>query len=100
MAAEHEAEVAEVRPLRILPGGAAPQPTEVWAAGIMLGALALLWAMRRGLGHDASHVHIGGAAALAFAAHYLIVTGILRLVAAALAQRSQGPLAEAVAFYA
>jgi hypothetical protein len=94
------AEVAEIRPLRVLPGGAQAVPEEYVAAGIMAGALVLLWAMRRGLGHDATHVHAGGAAAFTFVAYYLIVTGMIRLLAARLAERGDSPLARAVGFYA
>jgi hypothetical protein len=56
--------------------------------------------MRRGLGHDATHVHAGGAAAFTFVAYYLIVTGMIRLLAARLAERGDSPLARAVGFYA
>jgi hypothetical protein len=100
MAEQGGAEVRRLHPLRVLPGGARPVPEEIWVAAIVLGSLGFLWLSRRGLGHDASHVHAGGTAALTFLAYYLIATAFVRLVAAQVAERSEGPLARAIAFFA
>jgi hypothetical protein len=97
---EQGAEVRALHPFRVIPGGARPVPEEVWVAAIILGALGFLWISRRGLGHDASHVHAGGTAALVFLAYYLIATAFVRLAAAKVAERSEGPFARALAFFA
>lgn len=93
------AEQETVHPFRVLPGGRPATPEEWWVAGVMLAALAFLTFGRRQLGHDATHVHAGGAGALTFLAYYLLATAVVRLAAAALADRD-GPFARAVAFFA
>ncbi len=76
--AENQADVeARLRPFRVLPGGAQAIPDEWYAAAVMLGALLLLWVLRRNLGHEEGHVHISGTAAIIFVLYYLIVTGIV-----------------------
>lgn len=97
---QNEDEVGgKIRPFRVLPGGAEAIPDEWYAAGIMLGALGLLWAMRRNLGAESGHVHIGGTSAIVFLLYYLIVTGLLRVGAGFLAERGDTPLARGFAFY-
>lgn len=89
-----------LRPFRLLPGGAQAIPEEVYAGGIVAGSLVLLWLMRRNLGNESSHVHIGGAAAITFLLYYLIVQAVLRVVAGNLADRGDTALARGVAFFA
>lgn len=96
--AQDEGEVRSIRPLRILPGGAEAIPDEWYAGGIMLGALGVLWMLRRGLGTE-NHVHIGGTSAVVFLLYFLIVTGLLRVAAGFIAERGDTPFARAFAFY-
>ncbi len=101
MAQQDDAASAErLHPFRVLPGGRQPVPEEWVAAAIMGGALLFLWIARRNLGEDSAHVHVGGTAALVFTAYYLIVTGLLRLAAARLADRGDTPIARGFAFFA
>ena len=65
----------------------------------MGGSLLALVMIRKGLGNEAAHVHVGGSAAIVFLLYYLIVTAIVRIAAGNLAGRDT-PLARAVAFFA
>lgn len=89
-----------LRPFRVLPGGASAIPEEYYAAAILGGAILGLVFLRK-TGSDAEHVHIGGASALVVLFYYLIVTALVRLIAANLAaKRGDTPLARAVGFFA
>lgn len=91
-----------LRPFRLLPGGAGAIPEEAYAGGIVLGSLVLLWLMRRNLGNESAHVHVGGSAAIVFFLYFLIATAILRIAAGNLADKL-GPdsaFAKGVAFFA
>lgn len=92
--------VGNLRILRAIPGGAAALPEEAYAAAVLFGALGLLWAMRRNLGQENGHVHIGGTAAIVFLLFYLIATGVIRVLASNLAARGDSSLARGVAFFA
>lgn len=71
-------EPTPLRPFRIIPGGAAAIREEWVAAAVILGALALLWIMRRNMANEPGHVHVGGTAAIVFLLYYLIATAIIR----------------------
>lgn len=96
---EHEMPSQELRPFRILPGGASAIPEEVYAAGIMLASLAGLWLIRRNLGPE-GRTMASGTAAIVFLFYYLIVTAVVRIAASNLADRGDTPLARGFAFYA
>lgn len=88
-----------LRPFRVLPGGAQAVPEEWYGAAILAGSMIGLMMIRRA-GATADHSHIGGAAAFTFLFYYLLVTGIVRLAAANLAQRRDSPFARALGFFA
>lgn len=90
-----------ISPLRVLPGGAEAIPDEWYAAVVMLGALGLLWAIRRKMGQDAAHVHVGGTAAIVFLLYFIIVTGLLRISLDFFTDggKRDNPFTRGVAFY-
>jgi hypothetical protein len=69
----------QIRPLRVLPGGAQAIPEEYFAAGVLVVALGALWVIRRNLGNEASHVHVGGTAAIVGLLFFLIYTAVTRI---------------------
>jgi hypothetical protein len=90
-----------LRPFRLLPGGEQAVPTEFYAGSIVAASLLLLILIRRNLSNEASHVHVGGAAAITFLLYYLIVQALIRVVTGNLAERyPNSPVTEAVAFFA
>lgn len=70
---------APLRPFRVLPGGVNAIPDEWYAAAVLIAALLILWAIRRNLGNEPGHVHVGGSAAIIGFLFYLVFTAVTRV---------------------
>lgn len=66
-----------IRPFRVIPGGAEAIPEEYYAAGIIFGALALLYLVRRNLGAE-GRTMVSGTAAVVFLLYFILATVLVR----------------------
>lgn len=93
---------APLHPFRVIPGGATAVPDEWYAAGVLVVALAALWMIRRNLGNNADHVHVGGSATMVGLFYFLIFTAVVRIgiTFASRGGERDTPATRGLAFYA
>jgi hypothetical protein len=94
--AQDEAEVRELRPFAVLPGGATPEPEDAAAAGILVGLALLIYLIRRATPHP-DHVHTSAIDAVVVFAMVAIATALWRMLAAWLADEDRGEVANRIA---